>query len=445
MFVNMGGPDKSGEGTGVDPKPEAGAGSAEAAKPAEGQKAVAERGDLAGELADGLVESVAAAEKSSEEQKAGKLHGVYLDKTSKIQEKDVSEAQNKLKGSSIADIRYNTALLGGVQENKDPKKRALSLKDETAKRLSAYTKGRDKDWYILDYETMGSDSDGMSHEMNVGLGDVLIDPDITNILIEQYGVIIKAHRGVVPGGRHAGRVGFLDENNDYVATHSGDKFRILSEDESNLEDAAGLSSYIKNVESEDAARASHKQNFDEEVKAVKEGNAYLEEADLFKGDFSEEGSVVDQIGGKLSASQLANARIIEEEFKAAGLQNSIIAAAIVNAYAESGLRAGTGGDHGNSIGLFQLHAKCAGRGLSVEQRKNPRINTKTILQREVLTRRGDRLRNEARNGASVQKLAIIFSQDIERPGAWKTTSGTKRASGRLVGIAKKIFGGHEAA
>ena len=421
MFVNMGGPDKSGEGTGVDPKPEAGAGSAEAAKPAEGQKAVAERGDLAGELADGLVEPVAAAEKSSEEQKAGKLHGVYLDKTSKIQEKDVSEAQNKLKGSSIADIRYNTALLGGVQENKDPKKRALSLKDETAKRLSAYTKGRDKDWYILDYETMGSDSDGMSHEMNVGLGDVLIDPDITNILIEQYGVIIKAHRGVVPGGRHAGRVGFLDENNDYVATHSGDKFKILSGDESNLEDTAGLSSYIKNVESEDAARASHKQNFDEEVKAVKEGNAYLEEADLFKGDF------------------------IEEEFKAAGLQNSIIAAAIVNAYAESGLRAGTGGDHGNSIGLFQLHAKCAGRGLSVEQRKNPRINTKTILQREVLTRRGDRLRNEARNGASVQKLAIIFSQDIERPGAWKTTSGTKRALGRLAGIAKKIFGGHEAA
>ena len=95
--------------------------------------------------------------------------------------------------------------------------------------------------------------------------------------------------------------------------------------------------------------------------------------------------------------------------------------------------------------MFQLHAKCAGRGLSVEQRKDPRINTKTILQREVLTRRGDRLRNEARNGASVQKLAIIFSQDIERPGAWKTTSGTKRALGRLAGIAKKIFGGHEAA
>jgi hypothetical protein len=444
--MGEGGPAGSDNKSGVDQNLKVGALPAASAKPAEVQKTVTERGDLASGMAGELTEPADAGETSPEEQKAGKLHGVYLDKTLKIQEKDVSEVQNKLKGSSIADVRYNTALLSGVQENKDPKQRALNLKDETAKRLSAYTKDRNGDWYTLDYETMGSDSEGMSHEMNVGLGDVLLDSDITDVLIEQYGVVIKAHRGIVPSGRHAGRVGFLDENNEYVATHTGDKFKILSGDESNLEDAAGLSSYMKNVESEDAARASHKQNFDEEVKAVKEGNAYLEEADLFKGDFSEEGSVADQIGGKLSASQLANARIIEEEFKAAGLQNSIIAAAIVNAYAESGLRAEEGtGDSGNSIGLFQLHSRGAGHGLSVAERKDPRINTRTILQREVLTERGDRLRNEARNGASVQKLAIIFSQDIERPGAWDTTSGTKRASGRLAGIAKKIFGGGQAA
>ena len=464
MFKNMGGegPDKSGGNDKVGSKLKVGAALAgtakpaeatakpeEGAKPAEVQKAVAERKDLEVGVADELVTPAGAtegAEAAEIEEKAGKLHGVYLDKTSKIQEKDLSEAKNKLKSSSIADVRYNTALLGGVQENKDPKQRALSLKDETAKRLNAYTSGRDKDWYVLDYETMGSDQDGLSHEMNVGLGDVLLDPDITDVLIEQYGVFIKAHRGIVPSGKHSGRVGFLDENNNYVATRTGDKFKIITGDESNLEDKAGLDAYVKNVETEDSARASSKQNFDEEVKAVKEGNAYLEEADLFKGDFNEEGSVVDQIGGKLSASQLANAGIIEEEFKAVGLQNSIIAAAIINAYVESGLNAGNArGDGGSSVGLFQLHSRGAGRGLSVEERKDPRINTRTILNREVLTKRGDRLRAEAGSGANVQKLAIIFSQDIERPGAWDTSSGTRRASGRIAGIAKKLFGGQEAA
>lgn len=427
----MGGkkPGESGDKEGDNSKLEAGA-KAVPAKPAE---AGAERRDAA---------DAAAADLAGTQEKAGKLHEAYLNKTSEI--KDSAEAQNKLRSSSIADVRYNTALLNGVQENKDPKQRALNLKSETTKRLAAYTSGRDKDWYILDYESMGSDQDGLSHEMNIGLGDVLLDPDITNVLIEKDGVVIKAHRGIVSSGKHAGRVGFLNENNEYVATFTGDKFKILSDNEVNLGDEGSRSAYIKAVESEDSARASHSKVFEQEVKTVKEGNADLQESGLFNVEFKNEGSVVDQIAGDLSARQLANARIIEEEFKAAGLQNSIVAAAIINAYVESGLKEDIVGDSGRGAGLFGLHERGAGYGMSLAERKDPRINAKTILK-FVLGKSGARLRREAKSGASVLKLAIIFSQDVERPKSWRSASGTRRATGRIAGIAKKLFGGNEVA
>jgi hypothetical protein len=117
----------------------------------------------------------------------------------------------------------------------------------------------------------------------------------------------------------------------------------------------------------------------------------------------------------LNADQAVNAQIIAEEFSAAGLHKRIGAAAIVNAWHESGLRAGAIGDSGHSVGLFQLHDKGGGHGLTVEFRADPRNNTRTILEREVLAKRGDKLRQRAADGAGVGELAAIFSRDIERP------------------------------
>jgi len=119
-------------------------------------------------------------------------------------------------------------------------------------------------------------------------------------------------------------------------------------------------------------------------------------------------------------------QIIATEFAAAGLPANAIAAAIVNSYAESGLNPTIPGDGGHSIGLFQLNDWGAGQGLSVEFRQDPVNNTKTILQREVLTGRGATFRRRAKEGASVAELAAIFARDIERPadkaGAMKTRS-----------------------
>lgn len=125
--------------------------------------------------------------------------------------------------------------------------------------------------------------------------------------------------------------------------------------------------------------------------------------------------VVNLIDADLTETQRANATIIAQAFDDAGLPDTATAAAIVNAYAESGLDHTAEGDSGHSIGLFQLSDWGAGHGMTVQERKDPYVNVATILQREVLAGMGKTFRRKASEGARVAELAAIFSRDIERP------------------------------
>jgi hypothetical protein len=150
-----------------------------------------------------------------------------------------------------------------------------------------------------------------------------------------------------------------------------------------------------------------------------------------------EGEVIKNIKKKLDSEQLENASIIEKVFRDAGMPDSVIAAAIVNAYAESNLRAGVTGDSGHSVGLFQLHDRGGGSGMSVEERQDPEINAKTILEREVLAEKGQELLAKAKSGASVAELSAIFSRDIERP------RDKEGAMARREKLAEDMFGEKE--
>lgn len=123
--------------------------------------------------------------------------------------------------------------------------------------------------------------------------------------------------------------------------------------------------------------------------------------------------------------------IIQSEFAKHGFGANAIAAAVTNAYAESGLNPLASGDGGHSIGLFQLNDWGAGQGLSVAYRQDPLNNTRTILSREVLKPRGATFRQRAKDGAQVDELAAIFARDIERPadreGAAKSRAALARA------------------
>lgn len=386
----------------------------------------AERADLA----DKKAQETTTTPETDKETPAGKVHGSYFEKTEAIKEEDAEKDREKLRNSEIKDIRFNSRLLKPKEEKEDEATQADGIKEATSKLLKAYTDKADKDWYVLNYQRLGSDKKGRSHEMNVGLGDILIDPDIKDILVKRKsGEVIKAHRGTVPGRQmYAGRQAFLDENNSYVDTYTGDSFRILSNEETNLKDPQALKKYLEEFSTEEKVREENSKNFENEMKASEDQEDYYTDANLDPNK-----SVVEQIKIPLNGYQKENAAVIEKEFKEGlkgkGLSDEaiakIIAAAIVNAYKESGLNAANKtGDGGHSIGLFQVNdvagagtylLKTMTREESIVYRQNPENNCKIILEREILGSFGRVLRERAQAGASVTELAAIFSKYIERP------------------------------
>lgn len=128
-------------------------------------------------------------------------------------------------------------------------------------------------------------------------------------------------------------------------------------------------------------------------------------------------NILSRLAVVLTPAQMANAQIIAGDFAAAGQPDNLTAAAIVNAWAESGLDEKKTGDHNHSIGLFMLDDVGGdGIGLSRQYREDPHNNIHVILSKEVLRGRGATLRARAAAGAGVAELAAIFSRDILRPG-----------------------------
>lgn len=415
----------------------------------------AERADLADKKATETTEKPV-----ENETPAGKVHKTYIEKTEAIKEEDAEKDLKTLQDNDIKTIRFKSRLLKAKTENEDENTQALNIKEETAKRIKAYTDKGANDWYTLNYQRLGSDKKGRTHEMNVGLGDILLDPDVKEILLRRSnGTIVKAHRGTVPPRQmYAGRQAFLDENNRYLDSYTGDSFRILSGDETDFKNPEAVKKYLSQFGEEEKTREENEKNYEDEIRSTEDQDVYYTEANL---DPSK--SVVEQIKISLNSSQKKNAKIIEDIFKeklqGKGLSDEAIAkitaAAIVNAYKESGLDASAIGDHGNSIGLFQLHIRGAGHDMSVEERQDPTTNTTTIIDREVLGSFGRVLIARAKAGATVTELAAVFSKYIERPrdvyGAMQARSKTalKMFGERVVSttdeIAERIDNGKEGA
>jgi uncharacterized protein (DUF2267 family) len=143
-------------------------------------------------------------------------------------------------------------------------------------------------------------------------------------------------------------------------------------------------------------------------------------------------------------------QIIVEEFLSAGLPLPIAQAAITNAKAESNFNPSAVGDGGKSVGLFQLHENGAGHGMSTEERKDPRKNTRRIIEivKQVWNNKGkhnytsgeragqtiESLSEAVGRGASIGELAGLFSYHVERP-ADLVGSIEKRRN-----MARQIFG-----
>ena len=118
--------------------------------------------------------------------------------------------------------------------------------------------------------------------------------------------------------------------------------------------------------------------------------------------------------GRISfnSSQYQMIDLIEDVLRDEGFNSPVIAAAIVNAYFESGFNPKAVGDGGHSIGLFQLNdAGGAGTGMSVESRKDPVVNTRKIAQ----AARRTNFMNIAAETDDIPTLAAAWSKHVERP------------------------------
>lgn len=172
----------------------------------------------------------------------------------------------------------------------------------------------------------------------------------------------------------------------------------------------------------------------------------------------------------LDAEQQENANIIRKTFASAGLEEVVIQAAIVNSYAESGLRAGIVGDGGMSVGLFGLHKNgVAGsyarkfepdlkkvfqdtRDLYKEERpgkKNPSFirrrqeagdirfdaaeNCKMMLKAQIFSGFGPDFFNSIKDNKDLSHVAAMFSKHLERP-ADKEGNMRRRAK-----LARRMF------
>lgn len=133
----------------------------------------------------------------------------------------------------------------------------------------------------------------------------------------------------------------------------------------------------------------------------------------------------------LTDAQRVNASVVEALFTAAGYSPSTIAAAIVNALAESGLNAAALGDGGKSVGLFQLNTVAgAGKGHGVVSLQNAAYNTNTLLsvEKKALAK----VEAVAKTGASVSTLAAAFAQLVERPSNVATAMASRAARAAIV-------------
>ena len=200
--------------------------------------------------------------------KSGDLHNRYIEDISSLTEFAEND-RKKLGESTVPNIRFNHRLLNPAEEGEKDEQKIVNLKTETARRIAAYTSVRDGDWYTLDYSSIGGDE----HLYGIGLGDVLLDPNVKDVLINRGGEFIQATRGVPTSGNAAGRQSFVDEQGEYIATYDGDRFKVLSSKE------MGKEEYLKALEKDNSVRETEAKRYsvDEVLTAANAAGGAVEE------------------------------------------------------------------------------------------------------------------------------------------------------------------------
>lgn len=304
----------------------------------------------------------------------GKLQDSYIAKIASI-ELPLAPDIDFLKASKLSSIRYNPRLFYPKKDHESAEEEVLSLKDETARRLRAYTTQHDN-WFTLDFKKMGSDKKThLPHESNIQLGDILLDLDIQTLLIQRADeTVVKVTRGVCAEGGYKDRVGFLDEKGQFVPVFSGDRFRILSDKDSLVQGTEDtLESYLEDLNYEDKQRAVHKRSYqtqrgsaavfsgkEDALKAAKKISYNPNDVKIPTLQMIEE--------AKRECRKDPSGNAVKNYYLAIGKENFMeivkycaaevgvpVELILTTMRRESGFVLGIVGDHGKAVGLGQLH------------------------------------------------------------------------------------------
>jgi lysophospholipase L1-like esterase len=209
-------------------------------------------------------------ENISPETDIGQIHKDYdaLLQSEAIKSRQTADREKAGK-TTVRGVRFNHRLLVPIEGVEEKESRIKNLKEETARRIAVYSNPGNNDWHALNYTDIG----GHEHLYGIGLGDILLDPDIQEIWVEKNGKVLKGTRGKTSSGRNA----FLDENGKYIATYDGDKFKIITEKKLTPE------KYIQTLDKEIGERKENKEVYrsDREVKLSQSLN-WKEDAGKYK-------------------------------------------------------------------------------------------------------------------------------------------------------------------
>jgi len=131
----------------------------------------------------------------------------------------------------------------------------------------------------------------------------------------------------------------------------------------------------------------------------------------------------------LNKQKAAVAIQIEQVLINKGIKPRLARAATVNAIAESNLNPSVIGDHGNSVGVFQLNARGMGKNMSIESRKD----VKTSATRVANAMLKDRfMMSLQENCAPIEDMIRHFTIRIMRPSNKKIKAEQRVFLGKQV-------------
>ncbi len=151
----------------------------------------------------------------------GKLNEKYSKDVESLSDEIRQKDFTTFQGMISSDIRKKSHIVTSIEGKTDDKEIQETTREECKRRIATYTDGIDSEGFFkINYQKVG----GYDHEMGVGLGDICISPDITKlaVFIAEENRYVIAERGVAYNNRPC-----FKYNGSYLATFTGDKFKIL--------------------------------------------------------------------------------------------------------------------------------------------------------------------------------------------------------------------------